>query len=757
MEHSQVIDLTEKPFRVGPWIVAPDRHEWRAGDDVRRVPPRLMLLLRCLARAGGKTVSRESLLEIVWDRRVLNDEVLSRSIADLRQALDDDAREPRFVKTIPKLGYCLIAELQFNLSDQTKELADIQRNDAGYPEQIDVNPIAANSAGTIAIADPGPVPALSSVKPARSRASLRRGLVLAAFILLALILTWLGYGAWSPAVAPAIQLDADALLRARPLTSTSDLEFSPRFSRDGQWIAYASAAPTATTSQLVLRSRDGTAQRQFTQQGDASDVCPVFVGNDLIWTRHNQGRCQLLRQALLADAPNVLAACAPIRSCPDVSPDSKYLVFTDAAIDAEHGHGLASLDLRSGQHKVLTTPLRRMGHDVDPRFSKLSQLSFVRGEDVVQSLWQLAFRPDAAKPAQPQRVPLADAMIFGQAYLPDGRLLLASDVLGFRALLQFKPDQPLAATNPRLLGARGARFPDVAPDGSVVFEIASYDANLWLYRGDAKPIRLTPSSRYESNPVLSADGKNLIYQSNQRGYEAIFSIQLDAEKPLEQPLPLDGESRWAHPAFAATSDDLWLTRYGAHATEVWRYRASARRAEQVSGFPLGAHDVSDDAQNDSLWYLVGEAPSVQLMRRASANDANDELIASDVLSYRTDTRGLFLSYQHAPNQLWHCPTPPDLRACVRLPIAIARGYARHWALSDRGLYFVAQPTPGETVRVSSRFDFATHKVTTLNVPAPSTPAQGLAVARDESIIVIATLDDLAIDLHAWLAPKSDDR
>ena len=767
MEHSQVIDLTEKPFRVGPWIVAPDRHEWRAGDDVRRVPPRLMLLLRCLARAAGKTVSRESLLDIVWERRVLNDEVLSRSIADLRQALDDDAREPRFVKTIPKLGYCLIAELQFNLpEDGAEELAPSSQSaqateakEDDYAHRIAPIPLRAEATGDVepVRGERAPVTSIPHTAPAASassRSSSWRSLVLIGLVLFLSILAWLWQALRTPVSATNTQLDAAALLLARPLTSTPDLEFSPRFSRDGQWIAYATATHTGTTRQLMLRSRDGAAQRQFTQPSDVSgvsDICPVFVGNHLIWTRHRQGRCQLLKQALLADTPNVLAACAPIRSCPDISPDASYLVYTDVAIDAEHGNGLAVLNLQSGQRSVLTTPLRRAGHDVDPRFSKRAQLSFIRGEDGVQSLWQMSFRPDALKPAEPQRVPLADSMIFGQAYLPDGRLLLASDVLGFRALLQLALDQPLGASNPRLLGARGARFPDVAPDGSVVFELASYDANLWLYRGDAKPVRLTPSSRYESNPVLSADGKNLIYQSNQRGLEAIFSMPLDEEKLTEQQLPLDGESRWAHPVFARASDGLWLTRYGPQHTEVWRYLPGARHAKQVPGFPPGAHDASDDAHSDFLWYLLGDAPPVQLMRRAKADAAKAELIASDVLSYRIDPRGLFLIYQHTPNQLWHCPTPPDLRQCTPLPLVIARGYSRHWALSDRGLYFVAQPAEGEPVRFSSRFDFATQQITTLRVPAPSTPAQGIAVARDESIIIIAQLDDLAIDLHAWLA------
>lgn len=762
MEHSQVIDLTEKPFRVGPWIVAPDRHEWRAGEDVRRVPPRLMLLLRCLARAAGKTVSRESLLDIVWERRVLNDEVLSRSIADLRQALDDDAREPRFIKTIPKLGYCLIAEIQFNLPDESTNVPGQVLGEA-----LDAQPSAAmvvsGDRSTSDACQPAesPRPGASSLatpvhSTAQSPFSMRRRAVMVVLLLILLVGGWFGRALlpFTPTLAPVAQTvhDAAALLRARPVTSTPELEFSPRLSGDGQWLAYAKGAPSGSGSHLMLRSRDGTAQREFTKLSAASDVCPVFVGTDLIWTRHRAGRCELLKQALLGDTPHVLAACAPVRSCPDISMDTKYLVYTAAASDAAHGHGLAVLNLQTGESWALTTPQRRSGHDVDPRFAAPAQLSFIRGEETVQSLWQLGLTPDRRAQAQAQRLPLADSMIFGQAYLPDGRLLLASDLLGFRALLKLTLDQPLSASNPELIGARGARFPDVAQDGSVVYELASYDANLWLYRGDAKPQRLTPSNRYESNPVLSPDAKTLIYQSNERGLEAIFSIQLDSDPPQPQQLNLHSDSRWAHPAFRRGSDALWLTRYGPEHTEVWQYLPGAPQARQASGFPPSAHDASDDVHGAFIWYLSGDAPPVHLMRRAK-DGAQAELIASDVLSYRLDPRGLFLVYQHTPNQLWHCPTPPEMRECTTLPLVIARGYARHWALSDRGLYFVAEPIEDEPLRWSSRFDFATQKITTLSVPAPSTPAQGMAVARDESLIIIAKLDDLAIDLHAWWAKR----
>ncbi len=66
------------------------------------------VLLR-LAAADGAPVLRQALLDEVWPRRAVNDEVLSRAIADLRTVLGDDARVPRFVETLPKVGYRLVA------------------------------------------------------------------------------------------------------------------------------------------------------------------------------------------------------------------------------------------------------------------------------------------------------------------------------------------------------------------------------------------------------------------------------------------------------------------------------------------------------------------------------------------------------------------------------------------------------------------------------------------------------------------------
>jgi TolB-like protein/DNA-binding winged helix-turn-helix (wHTH) protein len=97
-----------RPFRLGPWRVDPDLCELSDGERKRHVEPRTMSVLAHLAARHGVTVPREELLDAVWKTRFVVEEALTRCISQLRQSLDDDPRNPRFVQTVPKLGYRLL-------------------------------------------------------------------------------------------------------------------------------------------------------------------------------------------------------------------------------------------------------------------------------------------------------------------------------------------------------------------------------------------------------------------------------------------------------------------------------------------------------------------------------------------------------------------------------------------------------------------------------------------------------------------------
>jgi len=67
-----------------------------------------MEFLVFLAQNTGRVVSKDEIIETVWERQFLAESVLTRSVADLRRLLRDDAEEPRFIETVPKRGYRLM-------------------------------------------------------------------------------------------------------------------------------------------------------------------------------------------------------------------------------------------------------------------------------------------------------------------------------------------------------------------------------------------------------------------------------------------------------------------------------------------------------------------------------------------------------------------------------------------------------------------------------------------------------------------------
>lgn len=95
-------------FVLGTWTVLPLESRLYDDEASRRVQPKSMDVLLCLAEAGGEVVERETLLREVWGERAVSDEPLTRCIGELRRAFDDNSASPEYIQTIPKRGYRLL-------------------------------------------------------------------------------------------------------------------------------------------------------------------------------------------------------------------------------------------------------------------------------------------------------------------------------------------------------------------------------------------------------------------------------------------------------------------------------------------------------------------------------------------------------------------------------------------------------------------------------------------------------------------------
>lgn len=82
------------------------------GKTTQRLEPRLVKVLAYLTENRERIVPREELLDNLWPEEFTSDEVLTAAVRSLRKALGDDARNPRYIKTFPRVGYQLVAPVE---------------------------------------------------------------------------------------------------------------------------------------------------------------------------------------------------------------------------------------------------------------------------------------------------------------------------------------------------------------------------------------------------------------------------------------------------------------------------------------------------------------------------------------------------------------------------------------------------------------------------------------------------------------------
>lgn len=96
-------------FYIGDWLVTPASGLLAYDGKTVHLEPKTMEVLVYLAGRPGEVVTRDELERDVWRGALVGYDAVTNTVIKLRKALQDDARQPRFIATIPKMGYQLIA------------------------------------------------------------------------------------------------------------------------------------------------------------------------------------------------------------------------------------------------------------------------------------------------------------------------------------------------------------------------------------------------------------------------------------------------------------------------------------------------------------------------------------------------------------------------------------------------------------------------------------------------------------------------
>lgn len=471
-------------IRIGEVVVdIPLREVARADGSVIRITVKSLEVLLLLAMHQGQVVSRDALLKQVWVGTLPTNDVVTQAVVGLRKALEDDPAAPRYLETIPKSGYRLLAAVEW-LPDQAAAMRDATA--------------VAEAPGT---SRPG-------------RRLYRRLGFLSAVLALAAI-PWM-VAHWSE--SPDARLDAHAVeseLKYVLLTSRPGPETQPALSPDGAMLAYAMPAITPESEPAIfLQAAQPASPRQLTfPPSGYSDHLPRWSpdGRQLMYVRiDSKGGCELQLSAASGGAARTVGRCDRMNGRYDWLPDGSGIVAGLKPVNEARSAPLSILHLDSGRWQAMDYTVGPEDVDFDPRFSPDGRQLGFRRNLTHSDLWRMP-----AAGGTPSRLTQLRGSISGWDWMPDGRSLL----FGFAGSSPQLYRHDLDSGHSRALGAFAGSSLDVAPRGNtMVFAIDDVQMAMFRYplplREGAPPEALFASTGRDALPSPSPDGRWVAFYSD---------------------------------------------------------------------------------------------------------------------------------------------------------------------------------------------------------------------------------------------------
>lgn len=547
----------ELPFILAGTQVRPSALEVETDGRVTTLEPRVMKVLVALHRARGHPVSRDEMIDLCWEGRIVTEGALNRCVAQLRKALADNPRI--HLDTIPTVGYRLQAS------------GEVRR----------LNPEAG---------------ATVEAPPARRRSRRR----------------WLAAGGAAAIVVVTATIAAFALTPRpvawtthayHPLTAELGMETHPAISPNGQQLVYAQRPDSTVGRDLYIRGVDqGTPVRITTDPADDHSAAWSPSGDRVVFVRsYPDGACALVVVPVPIGPERVAARCEsstytragwldgdtlaigdkpkpsllyriravdltsgavrdltapPVEtlgdSDPSVSPNGRYIAFRRSLL-----HGADDLylkDLKTGRERALTTDGWKAAGYVWSADSRHIFYSSNRGGEF--GLWTI----DTARREPPKRIGLGVGQLTFSRMSIDRRNRLAVEAPRTRNnIAAISPDGTI---RPVTNAIGGDWDPEAAADGTVAYASGrSGGSDLWVTRPDGQSVRLTSmGGSYVHSPHWSPDGQSLVFVGVKGRRAELYAIARDGSRL--RAITSDGQDK-LDPVWGPDGRIRYLERIGA--------------------------------------------------------------------------------------------------------------------------------------------------------------------------------------------------
>ncbi len=708
-----------------------------------KIQDRPFQILAILLEHPGLVVTREQLQKRLWpeDTFVDFEHGLNTAINKLRDALSDEADNPRFIETLPKRGYRFIAPVSATAAPRA-HLHTLATSNPPTPfPSPSISP--ANSSDISS-------PAAFAVAAKRRFSS---SLAAAAMLLLCatLLVIWYFFSHYRGA-------SESSEIRIAPLNGLpreGDAAFSP----DGNQVAFVWAGEKGSYAHIYVSQIGATdSPRQITSSSEGTfEFAPVWSpdGRYIAFFRFNNKEKDLAIYvtAALGGSERRLYKVNSYRKVDalDWSVDGKYLAFSDSASPSEASRiFLLSLDTLE-VHPVTTPPTGTLG-DTTPAFSPDGKsLAFVRDTLDVREIYVLPLSGGSPAQIAPLQITFDHADIQGIAWTPQSdKLIFASSRQGQTSLWRISARGGTPQRLP-IAGAGWAMRPALSRNGNrLAYTSVTYSSSLWRasITSDHRIVRplekFISSTGLEEGPQYSPDGKRIVFQSTRTGYHEIWRADADGSNPIQLThfaKNLTGTPRWS-------PDSRWISfdsRPEGH-SHVFIINAEGGQPRQLTQGESENGVASWSVDGKWLYFASNRSGTWEVWKITPEGTSATQITHRGGFTALPSLDGKFLYYAKGRDVpgLWRVPVdggPLDGREETKLFDGPPVGGWGYFAVAADGIYYPDVSTPGKPGLYFYSFATQTSSLAmSVDQEKPNNGAPALAISPDGRTLLICLLD-----------------